>query len=233
MFEGLATYASAGDLRNRLAGLRPQGLGGIGFHVFLRPGDGGVLVYGQSGDGVWERIAKVGVLGAAAVAGPPTCVDRKLHQVREAADLLGAGGLAAGQGAELVEVDGVGAFGGEVVVDEILVRQFVFCVVVDVLGHVAVKLGQDQSIARASAGLSVGVSGNQLARQRGKLSVLNSSEFRVLQPEIAFDNFCGGKEAEDGGITGGEGVAALLCAEKFGAENTACGQGCAGHADAF
>src|SRR5256886_14955230 len=72
----------------------------------------------QSWDGLREGVAEVGVLRVAAVARPEAGVDGQLHQVREASDLLRAGGLAARQLAELVQVDCFRAVRLQVGVDE-------------------------------------------------------------------------------------------------------------------
>ena len=68
-----------------------------------------MLTDGQARDSLRQGVAEVGVLRVAAVGGPPPGVDGELHQVGEPPDLLRAGRLTAGQGAELVQVDGVRA----------------------------------------------------------------------------------------------------------------------------
>ena len=73
--------------------------------VGVAPWDRRVLAGGEAGDGVWEDVSEVGVLGVAAVARPEARVDRQLRQVGQPSDLLGARCRAAGQGAELVQVD--------------------------------------------------------------------------------------------------------------------------------
>src|SRR4030081_1511160 len=71
----------------------------------------------QRGNGLSRGIAEVGGLGAAAVASPPGGIDGELHQIGEAAELVGACGFAAGQGAEAIEVDSVRAFRSQICVD--------------------------------------------------------------------------------------------------------------------
>jgi hypothetical protein len=51
--------------------------------VAIVAGDGRELPGIQTRDGLWEGVAEIGVLGAAAVAGPPTGVHRELHEVGE------------------------------------------------------------------------------------------------------------------------------------------------------
>ena len=59
----------------------------------------------------WRKgVAEVGVLGAAAVASPPSGVDGELRQVSKAAELVRAGGLAAGQSAEAIQVHRLAPF---------------------------------------------------------------------------------------------------------------------------
>lgn len=146
-------------------GLQVIGVGGVG----VGSGDRGMFAGGDGGDRLWKRVAEIGIFVGAAVAGVPSGVDGEFHQVGEAADLLRAGGLAAGQVAEVVEIDGVGAFGGEVGVDELFVGEFVLGVVVNVLGHVLVENGDCRGVGGITAA----------ARD---LAVLNAGEFVVLLP---------------------------------------------------
>ena len=53
--------------------------------------------------------------------------------------LVGSGGLAGRQGAECIEIDGIGALCREVGIQENFVAQFVFGVVGDVLVHVSIE----------------------------------------------------------------------------------------------
>ena len=75
--------------------------------VGVGAGDRRMLPGSEAWDGLREGVAEVGVLRVAAVARPEAGVDGQLHQVGEPSDLLRAGRLAARQGAELVQVDGV------------------------------------------------------------------------------------------------------------------------------
>jgi hypothetical protein len=55
-----------------------------------------MLARGEVGDCLRQGVAEVRVQRVAAVAGPLAGVDRELHQVGETADVLSAGGRAAG-----------------------------------------------------------------------------------------------------------------------------------------
>src|SRR5690349_15481658 len=57
----------------------------------------------QSGDGRLKCVAKVRVACAAPIPRVVRGIDRELHEVRQPADLLSTGGLAAGQSPELLE----------------------------------------------------------------------------------------------------------------------------------
>ena len=63
-----------------------------------------MLTDGQVGHGLRKGVAEVRVLRVAPVPRPVAGIDRELHQVGQAPDLLGARCLAAGQGAEAVEL---------------------------------------------------------------------------------------------------------------------------------
>jgi hypothetical protein len=76
-------------------------------------GDGGVLPDGERRKRLRERVAEDRILRRAAVARPPTGVDRKLRKVGKPAKLVHSGRFATGQSTELVEVHSVRALGGE------------------------------------------------------------------------------------------------------------------------
>jgi len=224
----------AGRVRNRLREVRNiHRLGRIGSHVIVGPRNGRMLADRERGNSVREFIAEVRISGAAAITSPPGGVDRKLHEVGKSANLLGSSSLAAWESAELVEAYGVSSLGGEIRVDEIFVGQFVFGVVMDVLRHVAIELGKRQSIKRTSSGHSIGISRNELAGEGGNFVVLSACKLCVLQPEIAFDDFGGCQEPENGSIARGQRAAAFLGAEQLGSEQAAGRDGSAGYADAF
>ncbi len=96
----------------------------------------------QRGNSLRERVPEVRVLGAAAVAGVPSGVNGKLHQVGEPTKLIRSCCLAAGQGTELLEVGRCGSMGDQVVVEPNFVCQLILGVVADVLRHIAVQRQQ-------------------------------------------------------------------------------------------
>src|SRR5260370_20637124 len=59
------------------------------------------------------------------------------------------------------------------------------------------------------------ITGNQLAGQLGDLIVLRSSEFLILQPEVALDDFRGGQETQDRSIAFGERAAAFFREKRY------------------
>src|SRR5712691_11387988 len=85
---------------------------------FAKSGEARKLARRKARGGLREGVAEVRVLRVAAVARPEARVDGQLHQVGETSDLLRAGRLAAGQGAELVQVDRCRAVCLQVGVDE-------------------------------------------------------------------------------------------------------------------
>ncbi len=102
----------------------------------IRARNRGVHVDRQRGDGRRKSVAKVRILRPAAVAGPPTGINSKLRQIGEPAKIVGARRFAAGQSAKLVEANGVRTLGSQICVDEDLVGEFVFRIVVNVLRHI-------------------------------------------------------------------------------------------------
>src|SRR5262245_6764889 len=83
---------------------------------------------------------KVGVLGAAAVASPPTGVEGELHQVGKPKFSAGSGRTAARQSAKLLETYGLFALRRQVGVEEREVSDLILGVVVDILGHIHIKV---------------------------------------------------------------------------------------------
>jgi hypothetical protein len=77
----------------------------------------------------WANVSpRSAVFRAAAVSRPPAGVHRKLHEVRNSSDLLGARCFAAGQRPKLVQVDRIGDLGSQVRVDECFVSEFILSV---------------------------------------------------------------------------------------------------------
>jgi hypothetical protein len=127
----------------------------------------------QGRDNVGKRRTKIRV-PTTAVPRPPARVDRQLHQIRETADLIGAGRLTARQRPERVQIDRLGAFRHQVRVDELRVADLVVGVIADVLRHVAVEDGERRRVTR---------------RRR-----VDAAQFVVLLPQISLDELGGGKE---------------------------------------
>src|SRR4051812_5242304 len=146
--------------------------------------DRGELPGSESGDGLRESVAEVGVLRVAPVAAPVARVDGELRQVGEPSDLCCARRLAAGEGAEGVQVDRLLTARLQVGVDEVGVALLVVGVVVDVLVHVLVDDGERLGVGTTSTS----------ARD---LTVLDAAELVVLLPEIGFEQLRGGEELEN------------------------------------
>ena len=157
-----------------LRGVRSSSLRGIA----------GCLPDREVRDGLRQGVAEVGVLRVAAVARPPAGVDGQLHQVGQPADLTRASRLAAGQRAELVQVDRLRAVRLQVRVDEVRVALLVVGVVVDVLGDVLVQHRERPGVGRVSAS----------ARD---LAVLDPAELVVLLPEVGLEQLGRGEELEN------------------------------------
>ena len=161
--------------------------------VVVAAWDGGELPRGEAGDGLREGVAEVGVLRVAAVARPVARVDGELHQVGEPSDPCCAGRLAAGEGAERVEVDRLLTARPQVGVDEVGVALLVVGVVVDVLVHVLVDDGERLGV-------------RPIAASAGDLAVLDAAELVVLLPEIGFEQLSGGEELENRSVSRREGL---------------------------
>src|SRR5579863_602924 len=207
-----ATLLDEGEVESRgecdgldaVGNVEGRNVGGT-FQVIVCSGNSGAV---HDGLGLREgKFGKIGVIGGAAVAGPEAGVDGEIHQVGEAAKVARARGFAAGQVGEWRKVNRLGADGFEVGVNESLVTQLVVGVVVNVLRHVAVENLQRSLVIGAAAAD---------ARLFG---VLDSTEFGVLDPQIAFKNFRGRQKAEDGNVALGDGRAGRVLSksrEAFG-----------------
>ena len=165
-----------------------------GPQVVVAAGDRGELPGCEARDRLREGVAEVGVLRVAAVARPVARVDGELHQVGEPSDLRCAGRLAAGEGAERVQVDRLRTARLQVRVDEVGVALLVVGVVVDVLVHVLVDDGERLGVGPISA-------------SAGDLAVLDAAELVVLLPEIGFEQLRGGEELENRRVARREGLA--------------------------
>ena len=98
----------------------------------------GMFTLKQGGDGLRENEVwiEVRVIGIAAITGPPTRVECELHQVRQSHFAARAGCGAALERTEPFEIGRCFSFRHEIGIQEILMRKFIICIVVNVLGHV-------------------------------------------------------------------------------------------------
>ena len=87
-------------------------------------------------------------------------------------------------------------------------------IVLDILGHVAIKNREGIRVERVPTS-GLGVAGCRLAN--AKSCLLGSSEFPVLFPEIAFENFGRGQETQDCSIASFKPAASLLLASAIAA----------------
>src|SRR5215469_4510726 len=120
-----------------------------------------------------------------AVASPPAGVHRKLHEVGNAKFAARSRGLAALECAERLQADRGSALGFEVSVQKMLVGKFVVSIVVNVLRHVGILLGNGVRVSRiaATAGNFVGIR--------------NAAQLVVLHPKVGFDDFGGRRKTEE------------------------------------
>src|SRR5690242_21931877 len=115
-------------------GLKEVGIAGVS----VCPGNCRMLPFVQVGDSLREGETglQVRVVVADAVPGPPTGVHGELHEVRKPQLPAGAGCRTPWQSAKGLQTYGIGSLRYEVCVQEVLMRELIIGVVVDVLGHV-------------------------------------------------------------------------------------------------
>src|SRR5260370_5593617 len=113
----------------------------------------------------------------AMVPGPPTGVHGKLHEICEPSDSPGASRFAARQGAEHIQIDWLSLYRSQIRINELEVGDFILSIIVNVLGHIPVELLKCRNVGCASSCNS------------RNFAVLDSPEFVVLDPQIAFDDF--------------------------------------------
>ena len=136
--EAGATLLDEGKVEARRVGDRLNVV--LGGQVGIGPGNGRKLPFTQTRDGLRERVTEIGVLCAAAVARPPTGVHGESHEVGEPSDLPGTCRFTARQRAKLIQIDGIGALGNQVGVDEREVGELILGIVVDILVHVPIQV---------------------------------------------------------------------------------------------
>jgi hypothetical protein len=120
--------------------------------------------------------------------GPPTGVHSKLHEVGEPSDVLGAGRLTAGQRAKAIQIDGIDALGCQVGVEEVHVAELILGIVVDILKHVPIHHEQSSDVGGTAA-------------SPWDFAALDASQFVVLLPQIALDDFDRSQEPENGHVS--------------------------------
>src|ERR1700722_954326 len=155
--------------------------------VGIGPGDGRSI---SDGDCLRKSCAKIRI-GSTAIPDIPASVYVEVHQVGQTSDLLRARCLASQQDAKLIEVDWVRSLGFQVSVKKIGMADFVDCITGDVLRTVTIEELQ-----------------SQLVVVLGPLG--NATEFRVLQPQIAFDQLGRCQKSKNGYISLGELASTLL-----------------------
>src|SRR5450759_5124806 len=155
--------------------------------VFVASRNGRELAVGEAGNRRRERVSEVRVLRPAPIARPITRVDGQLHEICQTADLLRSGGFAAGQRAELIQIDGLRTLRSQVGVDESEMGEFILGVVMDVLGHVPIEHLERLRVSRAAG----------TARY---LAILDAAELVVLLPQIGLKDLRGSKESQYGRI---------------------------------
>ena len=185
--EAVATLLDGRKVESRRVGdcLDVVGRGQVG----IGPGDCRELPAVQARDGLWKLKPwiKVGILGAAAVASPPTGIERELHEVCQPERSTGARRAAARQSSELFETHRLRTLGGEIRVEEVLVGKLILGVVVNVLIHIPIE-------DRKRSGVG------WIPTSAWNFAVLDSPEFVVLHPEIGLEDFRGGREPKQSGI---------------------------------
>jgi len=96
------------------------------------------------------------------------------------------------------------------------VGQFVVGVVVNVLVHVAVQLFHGIGVQRVATGGRGRIVGDLRGGLGGDFVVLGAGEFLVLQPQVGFQNFRGGQETKNGGVTAVEPAVSVLVSVGIG-----------------
>src|SRR6266566_6204068 len=139
-------------------------LGIAGNCPFSKPGTAGGNVSPKSG--FFVRL----------ILRPITGVYGKLHEVSEPSDVLGTGSFTARQGAKLIQIDWIRPPGNQVRIDEGEVSEFIFGIIVNILGHVPIQHFKSLDVGRTST-------------PSGDFAVLDSSQLVVLLPSIGFEYF--------------------------------------------
>ena len=152
------TYLDKGKVKSRGEGNRFQVVGDV------KRSDGGgadevVVVSGNCCPIIdHDRLGKlevgieVRIFIVDPVSSPEAGVHIEVHQIGEPfLRLIGSGGLAAWQGAELVEIDRSCTLRNQVSVDELKVTYLIISIVVDILVHIPVQNLKSLGVKRVSA----------------------------------------------------------------------------------
>ncbi len=105
--------------------------------------------------------------------------------------------MTAGQRAKASQIDGIDALGGQVGVEEVHVAELIFGIVADILKHVPIQHEQASDVGSTAASPL-------------DFAVLDASQFVVLLPQIAFDDFDRSQEPENGHVSLGETATAFF-----------------------
>jgi hypothetical protein len=152
----------------------------------------------QTRDGLSERATQIWVLRAAAVACPPTGIHGELHEVGEPSNLLGAGRFTTWQRTKLIQIDWISALRSQVRVDERHMAELILGIVVDILGHVPIQ---------HLKGLDVGCT----PTSTWDFAVLDASQFVVVLPQIALEDFDRSQESKNGYVSPCEIASSFFC----------------------
>src|SRR5690348_4938039 len=151
----------------------------------------------QTRDGLREGVTEIGILGAAAVACPPTGIHGELHEVGEPSDVLGAGRFTAWQRTKLIQIDWICALRSQVGIEEVHVTELILGIVVDILGHVPIEYQKALDVGSTAA-------------SAWNFAILDASQFVVLLPQVTFDDFDRSQETENRHISHGETATAFF-----------------------
>src|SRR3984885_8757803 len=160
-----------------------------------------VVVSGNRGDvfksnRLREGGAKIRI-GGAAVANVPTGIDSEIHEVGEAFDTRRSCRGASIQGAELIEIDRPGSPVLEIGVEEGCVTYFIQRVAADVLRAVGIQIREGKLVV-IQGRVRIGIYLNGLI-------VADTTQFRILRPQVRFDQLGGCQKLENGDVSRAEG----------------------------
>src|SRR5437016_11406360 len=184
--KAVATLFDGGEMEGRRIRdrLQESGIGCVG----IGSRNCRVLPNEQTWDYLREGVVwiKIRVMAVVAVASPPTGIQRKLGQVSKPFPDQGGvdtGGGAAHQSAKRIEISWSRSFRNKIRVEEVLMREFVISVVVDVHVHVLVQNQKRVPVLCIDS-------------SAWNLGVWDSSEFVILNPKVGLEYFRRRREPE-------------------------------------